>query len=144
MPVSQRERTVAASPEAVWALVEDPHHMPRWWPGVVRMEAVEGERFTQVFVTKRGRPVRADFRILVSEPPVRRAWEQLVEGTPFGRVLGEAVTEIFLEPAGTGTRVTIAERQKLRGYSRTGGFLVRKATNDKLDGALEGIARALE
>jgi uncharacterized protein YndB with AHSA1/START domain len=144
MPVSQRERTVAASPEAVWALVEDPHHMPRWWPGVVRMEAVEGERFTQVFVTKCGRPVRADFRILVSEPPVRRAWEQLVEGTPFGRVLGEAVTEIFLEPAGTGTRVTIAERQKLRGYSRTGGFLVRKATNDKLDGALEGIARALE
>ena len=43
--------------------------MPRWWPGVERMEGVEADRFTQVFKTKRGRPVRADFRVLRSEPP---------------------------------------------------------------------------
>ena len=35
--------------------------MPRWWPGVVRMEGVQEDRFTQVFVTKKGRPVRDRF-----------------------------------------------------------------------------------
>ncbi len=44
--------------------------MPRWWPGVGRMEGVEEDRFTQVFKTKKGRPVRADFRVV---GPSRRA-----------------------------------------------------------------------
>ncbi len=51
--------------------------------------------------------------------------------------------EVVLEPEGTGTRVTIAQRQKLRGYSRTGGLLLRRATGGKLDEALDGIERAL-
>lgn len=115
--------------------------MPRWWPGITRMEEVEVDRFTQVFVTKRGRPVRADFRIVVSEPPWRRAWEQELAGTPFERVLNQLVTEVVLEEVPGGTRVTIAERQKLRGYSRTGGFLMRRATVSKLKEALEGLER---
>jgi uncharacterized protein YndB with AHSA1/START domain len=140
MPTTQRERTIAADQRRVWEVIEDPHHMPRWWPGVKRMEGVEGDRFTQVFFTKRGRPVRMDFRLLVSEPPWRRVWEQDVAGTPFERVLGQAVTEILLEPAGDGgTRVTLAQNQKLKGYSRTGGFLLRRATRKRLDEALEGL-----
>jgi hypothetical protein len=123
-------------------VVEDAHHMPRWWPGVQRMEAVEDERFTQVFLTKRGRPVRADFRVVASEPPWRRAWEQELAGTPFERVLNEVVTEVLLEEVPEGTRVTIAQSQKLRGYSRTGGFLMRRATSDKLEEALDGLQRA--
>jgi uncharacterized protein YndB with AHSA1/START domain len=141
MPVSQRERTVAASPEAVWALVEDPHHMPRWWPEVKRMEEVDADRFTQVYFTKRGRPVRMDFRVLVSEPPWRRVWEQEVAGTPFERVLSQALTEVVLEPVDGGTRVTVALDQKLKGYSRTGGFLLRRAMRKRLDEALEGLER---
>jgi hypothetical protein len=117
--------------------------MPRWWPGVVRVEGVEDDRFTQVFQTKRGRPVRMDFRLLANEPPWRRAWAQEIEGTPFERVLGESIIEVALEPEGTGTRVTIAQRQKLRGYSKTGGFLLRRATHDKLQEALDGLVRAL-
>ena len=46
--------------------MQDAHHMPRWWPGVVRVEGVEEDRFTQVFQTKKGRPVRMDFRLLAS------------------------------------------------------------------------------
>jgi hypothetical protein len=46
-----------------------------------------------------------------------------------------------LDPVPAGTEVTIAQEQKLRGYSRTGGFLVRRATAAKLDEALEGLAR---
>jgi carbon monoxide dehydrogenase subunit G len=141
MPVTTRERRIAADQRRVWEVIEDPHHMPRWWPGVKRMEGVEDDRFTQVFFTKRGRPVRMDFRLLASEPPWRRVWEQEVAGTPFERVLSQAITEIVLEPADGGTRVTLAQDQKLRGYSRTGGFLLRRATRKRLDEALEGLER---
>jgi hypothetical protein len=57
-------------------------------------------------------------------------------------VLNESVVEVALEPEGDGTRITIAQRQKLRGYSRTGGFLLRRATAGKLQEALDGIVRA--
>jgi uncharacterized protein YndB with AHSA1/START domain len=138
---TRRTRTIAAAPQQVWAIVEDPHHQPRWWPGVERMEGVGEDTFTQVHMTKKGRPVRIDFTLLVSEPPWRRIWQQEVAGTPFERVLGDSVTEIALEPVDGGTQVTIELRQQLRGYSRTGGFLLRRATGSRLDEALEGLER---
>ncbi len=141
MANAQRTRRIAAPPERIWEVLEDPHHMPRWWPGVERMESVSEDRFTQVFTTKKGRPVRLDFQVLVSEPPWRRCWSQEIDGTPFERVLTESITEIVLEPEPPGTVVTIAQRQKLRGYSKTGGFMLRRATNTRLDGALEGLDR---
>ena len=148
MPVARRSRTIDASPQEVWAVIADPHHMPRWWPGVKRMEGVEDDRFTQVLTTKKGRPVRMDFRMLEREPPApdddtpgRCVWEQEIEGTPFARVLGEAVTEVVLEEADGGTHVTLALTQRLRGYSRTGGFLLRRASREKLDEALDGLER---
>ena len=85
--------------------------------------------------------MRLDFQVLESDPPWRRVWTQEIEGTPFQRVLDEAVTEVVLEPEPEGTRVTIAQRQKLRGYSRTGGLLLRRATKGKLREALEGLER---
>jgi uncharacterized protein YndB with AHSA1/START domain len=120
----------------VWEVIEDPHHMPRWWPGVTRMEGVETDRFTQVHLTKRGRPVRLDFRLVQSEPPWVLAWEQDLVGTPFERVLNEAITEIRLQPVENGTLVTLEQRQKLRGYSRTGGFMLSRATGRRLAEAL--------
>jgi uncharacterized protein YndB with AHSA1/START domain len=141
MAGAERSRTLPASPEELWELIADPHHMPRWWPGVDRMEAVEPDRFTQVFKTKRGRPVRVDFRVLQSEAPSARSWQQEVAGTPFERVLSSSVIEVRLAPVPAGTEVTISQVQKLRGYSRTGGFLLRRATRSKLDEALDGLAR---
>ena len=143
MATARRTRVVAAAPQRVWELLEDPHHMPRWWPGVARMEGVEEDRFTQVMVTKKGRPVRLDFLLVESDPPWRRAWQQEVDGTPFARVLETAVTEVLLEPEAEGTKVTIAQSQKLRGYSKTGGFLLKRATQAKLDEALDGLERLL-
>jgi carbon monoxide dehydrogenase subunit G len=150
MPTARRSRVVKASPEQVWGLVSDPHHMQRWWPDVQRMEDVHDDRWTQVYLTRRGRAVRADYTLLESEPPGpggsppgRRVWGQEVDGTPFERVLAESITELVIEPDGSGSRVTLAQRQKLRGYSRTGGFLLRRATREKLGQALEGIERAV-
>lgn len=141
MPAARRSRTLPASPETLWELIADPHHMPRWWPGVDRMEGVEPDRFTQVFKTKKGRPVRADFRVLASDPPTARSWAQEVAGTPFERVLSSSVVEVRLAPVPAGTEVTISQQQKLRGYSRTGGFLLRRATAAKLDEALDALSR---
>lgn len=141
MATARRSRTLPASPEALWELIADPDHMPRWWPGVDRIEGVAPDRFTQVFKTRRGRPVRADFRVVASEPPTLRSWEQEVAGTPFERVLRSSVIEVRLAPADAGTEVTISQDQKLRGYSRTGGFMVRRATASKLAEALDGLAR---
>ena len=64
-----RSRVLAAPLVDVWKVIEDAHQMPRWWPSVERMEGVEDDRFTQVFKTRRRRTVRADFRVLASEPP---------------------------------------------------------------------------
>jgi uncharacterized protein YndB with AHSA1/START domain len=145
---TKRTRTIAAPPERVWEVLEDPHHMPRWWPGVTRMEGVEEERFTQVFKTKKGRSVRMDHQLVQSEPPGpgyagSRVWSQEIEGSPFERVLTESVIEVVVEPDGEHSKVTIAQRQKLRGYSRTGGFLLKRATRGKLDEALDGLERVV-
>jgi uncharacterized protein YndB with AHSA1/START domain len=144
----QRSRVLPATPEEVWKVVEDPHQMTRWWPGVTRMEGVEEDRFTQVFHTKRRRTVRADFRVLESDPPGvkyqvpgHRSWAQELAGTPFETVLRESITEVVIEPVPEGARVTIGQRQQMRGYSRTGTLVVRRATVKRLDDALEGLAR---
>ena len=147
---ASRTRVLGASVAEVWKVIEDPYQMPRWWPGVERMEEVTDERFTQVFKTKRRHTVRADFRLLASEPPGgqytsgHRTWAQDVAGTPFERVLTESITEIAVEPAdGGGTRVTLAQRQRLRGYTKTGALAMRSATAKRLDEALRGLDRIL-
>jgi uncharacterized protein YndB with AHSA1/START domain len=141
MPIAQSRRTLAADQQQLWDLIAGAHHFPSWWPGVIRMEGVSDDRFTQVFKTKRGRPVRIDFHIVMSEAPRMRAWEQEIAGTPFERVLNELVIEIELQPTNGGTEVTISQQQKLRGYSRTGGFLLRRATRNRLSEALDGLER---
>jgi uncharacterized protein YndB with AHSA1/START domain len=137
---SRRSLTVPASPERVWKVVSDPHHMSRWWPEVVRVEGVEDDCFTHVFTSQRGRTVRADYFVTESERPHRLVWEQELEGTPFERVLGQCVTTLELEPDGEGTLVTLELLQKTRGYNRTGGFMLKRAAGQKLDQALDGLA----
>jgi uncharacterized protein YndB with AHSA1/START domain len=121
----QRTRTVAASREELWDVLGDPHHLPRWWPRVNRVEAVtlkdpseqlagEGQlagevnAFTEVLMGSSGKIVRADFTLLTTERLSRIAWAQEVEGTPFARVLKSAETEITL--AGTSELADVPNR----------------------------------
>ena len=142
MPRTTRRRTLRAPAEEVWKVVADPHHFPRWWPRVERVEAVDRDRWTKVFMTTKGKPVRADFVLVESRPPSLRVWRQEVEDSPFERVLDDAITQVRIEPAGDGVEVTIEQRQKLRGMARFGRFLVRRATGRLLDEALDGLERA--
>jgi uncharacterized protein YndB with AHSA1/START domain len=141
VPTTRVSRTLAASPQDVWDVVRDPWHQARWWPRVVRMEAVEDGCFTQVLGTASGRGVRADFRMLESEEPRLLRWEQQLEGTPFERLLAEAVTAVALAPAdaGAATCVTIELRQRLLGWSRLTPFLFKRAARRQLAEALAGL-----
>ena len=148
MPTARRSRTIAAPAEELWELVGDPHHLPRWWPRVERVEDVVGGAFTEVMRAKSGRVVRADFSIVRRDERVRALrWEQRLAGTPFERVLSSAETEVRLAPAADeqgaqATEVTIELRQRMTGFfPRFGGFMVRRATGAILDEALDGLER---
>jgi uncharacterized protein YndB with AHSA1/START domain len=139
MPTTRRSRTVADVPERVWETVSDPYHLPRWWPHVERVEAVVGDRFTEVLTTDRGRSVRADFRVVESRAPELRVWEQEVAGSPFERIMASGRTEVALAPDGEGTRVTLVVRQRMRGTARVAGWIVRRGTRRVLDEALRAL-----
>ena len=149
MPKVSRRRTVDAPPDDVWSLVSDPYSLPRWWPRTTRVENVEktsaGKRsqWTKVLETAEGRGVRADYRCLSSAHAERYVWEQQLENSPFERVLSSSVTEIGLRPEGEGTEVRLTSRQRLRGLSRLGSPMMRRATAKTLEEALGGIDRAL-
>ncbi|MEA2130248.1 MAG: hypothetical protein QOJ85_3139 [Solirubrobacteraceae bacterium] len=139
MATVRRTRTLPASPQELWAIVGDAYHLPRWWPRVTRVESVDDDSFTEVLRTERGSPVRADFRVVSSDAPHRRAWAQQVAGTPFERILARSETEIRLEPAGDATQVAISLAQRPRGLALLGAFMVRAAARRQLDEALDGL-----
>jgi len=138
--------------------VRDPHHLPRWWPRVTRVEDVEDGAFTEVMRTRKGKFVRADFKLVQADESARSlTWAQRVQGTPFARLLKSAETEVRLAPLGAGedhpdggsrggteaaTQVTIELRQTLSGvFPRLGGHMVRRAAAATLEEALDGLER---
>ena len=141
MPRTRRSRTMDATPEQVWRTVCDPHHLPRWWPRVQRVEGVDREHFTEVLNTDKGRSIRADFRVVESRAPEVQRWVQQVEGSPFERLLRSAETEVRLERDGDTTRVTLTLNQRLKGLGAFGGFMVRRANRQVADEALERLGR---
>jgi uncharacterized protein YndB with AHSA1/START domain len=149
MPRVSRKRVIAAPRERVWALVSDPHHLPRWWPRTVRVEDVRRvpggrrSRWTTVLGTERGSGVRADYRCTSAAAGERYAWEQDIEGTPFEKILRSAALEIHLQGRNERTVVTLAGSERLRGLSRLGSPMMRRAMGRRLDEALDGIERAL-
>ena len=142
-----RRRRIAAPASALWSVIADPYHLPRWWPHTQRVENVtEGEwserRWTQVLETKEGRGIRADYRCVEASPEERYVFEQTVEDTPFERFLKRARTEIELDPTDGETDVTMALDRRLRGLSRLGAPMMRRAIGRTLDEALAGLETA--
>jgi uncharacterized protein YndB with AHSA1/START domain len=144
-----RTRTLQAPVDAVWKLVSDPYNLPRWWPRTARVENVDAKpggkrtRWTKVLQTGEGRGVRADFRCISSAEGERYAWEQELEGTPFERHLNALRVEIGMRERGGGTEVSLTEEQSLKGMSKLGSPLMRRARKEILDEALDGIEAAL-
>jgi uncharacterized protein YndB with AHSA1/START domain len=116
MPTVRRSRTIDASPEDLWEVLGDPHHLPRWWPRVSRVEAVtltgtgDLDAFTEVLTGPSGKVVRADFKLLERVDRQRIVWSQQVENTPFARVLRSAETEITVAGVPVGRASGAPER----------------------------------
>lgn len=142
-----RRRRIAAPASALWAVVTDPYHMPRWWPNTQRVENVSAgepaERsWTQVLETRDGRGVRADYHGVAATEGERYVFEQTVEGTPFERFVKRARTEIKLSPQNGETDVTMSLDRRLRGLSRFGAPMMRRAIGRTLNEALSGLETA--
>lgn len=149
MARASRTRTIEAPIGDVWKLVSDPYALPRWWPRTARVENVDakpgGKRtaWTKVLQTAEGRGVRADFRCISSAERERYVWEQELEGTPFERHLKALRVEIGLRERNGRTEVKLTEDQTLKGMSKFGSPLMRRARGEVLDEALDGIEGAL-
>lgn len=149
MPRARRSRVIAADRRSVWEVVSDPYHRTRWWPKVSRVEDVHerargsGSQWTDVLTTASGKGVRAEFRCLWSRELEGYAWEQQIEGSPFAKVLKASVVSVELEDREGGTQVTIQADQRLRGMSRLGGFMLRRATGTQIDEALAALEQAV-
>ena len=144
-----RTRTFEAPAGDVWKLVSDPYNLPRWWPRTARVENVESRgsgrrsQWTKVLETAEGRGVRADFRCVSAAEGERYVWEQELDGTPFERHLRSSRVEIGLRERDDGTEVSLSSAQTLKGLSRMGSPMMRKAQRTQLDEALDGIEEAL-
>jgi uncharacterized protein YndB with AHSA1/START domain len=156
LPTVRLSRAVGAPAGELWEVVSDPHHLPRWWPRVARVEGVHDDAFTEVMISSRGRTVRADFRVVRADPAERMlVWEQLLEDSPFARVLRSAEVELRLADADGEpgrTEVTIELRQELGSRTagpfgrlvnmpRLGAMMVRRAARATAEEALDGLER---
>jgi uncharacterized protein YndB with AHSA1/START domain len=133
------ETLLPATPEEVWDLVSDPQGLPRWWPGVTRVEDASERAWTTVLSSPKGRSVRADYTRVEAQYEQRLVWRQELAESPFERILASAVTEIALSPEPEGTRVGVALDQKPRGWARFAPLQFRSAGRRQVQGAVEGL-----
>src|SRR5687768_2393540 len=100
----RRETVLAAAPAEVWRTVSDPDSLPRWWPGVTRVEDASPQAWTKVLGSPRGKAVRADYTRVEAVEGERLVWRQELAESPFERILASAVTSVALSAAEEGTR----------------------------------------
>ena len=142
--VVRLERTVGASPDAVWRLVSDPSRLAEWWPGVTRVEDAGADAWTTVLTSPKGKAVRADYKLQERVEGTSVAWRQELAGSPFERILAEALTRVELAGAGDGTRVVLTLTQRPRGWARFSPMQLRAAARRQAESALDGLGAVLE
>jgi uncharacterized protein YndB with AHSA1/START domain len=139
--IVRRETVVPRAPEEVWRVVSDPDQLPRWWPGVTRVEEATPEAWTTVLTSAKGKSVRMDYTRVAADEPTRLVWRQEVEASPFERILAEATTSVDLSEADGGTLVVVALDQKPRGWARFAPLQFRAAGTRQVQGAVDGLER---
>jgi uncharacterized protein YndB with AHSA1/START domain len=139
--IVRRETVVPQALDEVWRVVSDPAQLPRWWPGVTRVEEATPQAWTTVLTSPKGKSVRMDYSRVSALAPTRLVWRQEVDQTPFERILEEATTSLELSEADAGTRVAIEFEQKPRGWARFAPLQFRAAGTRQVQGALDGLER---
>jgi uncharacterized protein YndB with AHSA1/START domain len=139
--IVRRETVVPRAPDEVWQVVSDPDQLPRWWPGVTRVEDTSAQAWTTVLTSPKGKSVRMDYSRVEATEPTRLVWRQEVAASPFERILEEATTSLELAQTESGTRVAIELEQKPRGWARFAPLQFRAAGRRQVEGAVEGLER---
>lgn len=136
----RRHTVLPAAPDEVWSVVSDPAQLPRWWPGVTRVEEATPEAWTTVLGSPRGKVVRADYTLVEAQEPSRLVWRQELEESPFERILSASVTTLALAAGREGgTRIEIELDQRPRGWARFAPLQLRSAGSRQVRGALGGL-----
>ena len=109
MPTARRSRTVPAPPERVWEIVGDPHHLPRWWPRVQRVESVTDEHFTEV------RPLFMNVMVVSVDQHTMNTHETVVNdpnspGAGGGGAPGEVKTVTLALPPPNAQQLVLAQQ----------------------------------
>ncbi len=142
----ERQTTIAASPEAVYEVVMDPHRLQEWVTIHERLEDApdgnlgKGSQLTQCLKLA-GRPFNVRWTVAENDPASRVVWE----GN--GPVRSRAVVVYELEPDGDGgTRFTYTNEYHLPGgvLGRMAGPAVKRVATKELDGSLQKLKRLVE
>jgi uncharacterized protein YndB with AHSA1/START domain len=141
-------RTVAARPDAVWPLLDDPARMGEWFAFAERFEVLEGEgvgrrqRMHGHWGRKRS---EIDQLVVAHEPPRRLAWRheaERLDGRPAPRFAASTEFSATLEPSGDGTRVSLRSVQEPA--SALKGLVIRlfgrREVAQKLEESLDALA----
>jgi uncharacterized protein YndB with AHSA1/START domain len=145
-------RTIAAAPDDVWPLLDDPSRLSEWFAFADGGEVLEGEavgrrqRMHGHWGRKRS---EIDQVVVAHEPPRRLAWRHKAErldGRPAPRFAASTEFSATLEPDGGGTRVTLRSEQEPASALR--GLVIRlfgrREVAQKLEESLDALAeRAL-
>jgi uncharacterized protein YndB with AHSA1/START domain len=145
-------RTLAASPDAIWPLLDDPERMGEWFAFAERFEVLEGEGVgrRQRMHGRWGRKRSEIDQVLVAhDPPHRLAWRheaERLDGKPAPRFAASTVFSATLEPDAAGTRVTLRSEQEPA--SRLKGIVIglfgRREVAQKLDESLAALAAQVD
>lgn len=148
----ERERTIHASPERVWAVVDDPDRFGEWFTFGERMEILEGQALgrRQRLHGRWGRKrSEIDQTVVTYEPGRRIAWrhdEERLDGKPAPRFARDTEFAIQLEPAGRETVVRLRSRQVPA--SRPRGLAIRmfgsRDVARNMERSLNRLAQAVE
>lgn len=121
--IVDKEIRLAASPDRVWALINDPQALGRCVPGLEQLTVIDERHYESVVRMSIG-PISARFHLQTTveslEPPLRAVL--LTEGVDrgiAGRVKQRQTFE--LEPDGDGTRIRIHTEVSISGRLATFG-----------------------
>ena len=145
MPIIEERFEVAATPEAVWAFLLDPHRLAACIPGCERLEVVDARTYRLRMTVKVGFLATTQdvvMKVVEAEPPRRLVAEGRGEDTRLGSHVDVRNT-LELTPAGSGA-TTVGYRSEVKVLGRLGsvGDAVMKVKARELAGQFAERVRA--
>lgn len=142
-------RTIAAAPDAIWPLLDDPARLGEWFAFADRGEVLEGagvgrrQRMYGHWGRKRS---EIDQVVVAHDPPRRIAWRheaERLDGKPAPRFAASTTFTMTLEPSGAGhSRLHLRSEQGPASAVR--GLVIRlfgrREVAQKLEESLDRIA----